>query len=109
MHDIVIRIGADFRATFRVVDADGAAVDLTGATFTAKLARKPGSAILATFTGSIISAAAGTFSLALDAATTAALTPGPAVYDVLITQGGVTLPWDEESSIGAALIRQGVS
>ena len=109
MHDIVIRIGADFVATFRVVDADGVAVDLTGATFTAKAARKPGGTAIATFSTAIVSAAAGTFKITLDAATTATLKPGPAYYDVLITQGGVTLPWDEQSSIGNVLIKQGVS
>ena len=109
MHDIVIRIGADFVATFRTVDENGTAVDLTGATFTAKVARKPGGAAIATFSTAIVSASAGTFKLTLPSATTATLTPGPAYYDVLITIGGETLPWDEDASIGNVLIKQGVS
>lgn len=109
MHDIVIRIGADFLATFKVVDDTGTAVNLTGATITANMARALGQQNIATFTCTVLDAAAGTFKVELAANLTTPLTPGPAVWDVLIDQGGIELPWSEDAVVGNVLIKRGVT
>lgn len=109
MHDIVIRTGADFLATFRVVDGDGVAVDLTGATITAAMSQKPGGHIIATFSCAIVSAVDGTFKVQLAKALTTPLIPGPYYWDVLITQGGLTLPWSEDAAVGKVLVKAGVT
>lgn len=72
-------------AEVALVDDDGTAVSLTGATGLMQLVDEPGGAVLATGTVTITSGAGGTFTWAIAAATTASLIPQTAHYAVRIT------------------------
>lgn len=88
-----IHIGATARRNFAIQsrDADNAlsAVDITGATFTCKLRSMLSSGtVVATPTGSIVTAASGTMKIELDETVTADLDPGSGVWDLSMTLSG---------------------
>jgi hypothetical protein len=90
--NIHIQIGADYSALY-VVRSQGQAVDITGATFTGKLRGSLTSGVVvATLTAEIVDAAAGQFSLAIPAATTADLLPGNGVWDLTMALDGLLVP-----------------
>lgn len=65
------------------------ATSISGWTLAASLSTKPGAAVIATITPAVVSAAAGTFTVTLTSAVTAALTTGSTVYlDVWRTDSG---------------------
>ena len=88
-----IYIGADLFETLKAMDDNRAPVDLTGATFEGKLrASVDSDDVVATLVVAVVDASAGTFSLALTAATTANLATGTGSWDLWVTVGGKTLP-----------------
>jgi hypothetical protein len=89
VYPIDIYIGDDYLLRARVKNrSTGAAVDITGRTYTAQLRRYPASPdVLAEFVCAIEDAAGGIFTCTLDAATTSALAAGTAAYDVQETVG----------------------
>lgn len=75
--------GDDVAETFTFKDDDGAAINLTGYTFAAQMRRTPSdTAVLATFSFTITSAAGGTVDMTLSKTVTAGLQPGVYPYDV---------------------------
>ena len=89
-HNILIEQGATFSKTLTIKDVDGVAINLTGRTFASKLRRRPTDvAATATFTVSILNAAAGTVTWSMPATTTAGIKAEPHYYDLEMTQGSV--------------------
>ena len=72
----------DVSRTGTVVDTAGAAVNITGASLSVSLRHKVSDAVT-TFSGSVVSGAAGTFAVGITDAQTAALQPGD--YDAEFT------------------------
>ena len=86
--NITIRTGDTETISVAIKDSAGAAVDITGRTYAAQIrSNAEDTSPLATFSCSIVSAAAGTLAATLSAATTAALTPGLGVWDLQETNG----------------------
>lgn len=86
-HDITIDQGATFRETVEWVDSDGVAVPLTDYTARMQVRTEPGAddppiLDLTDGDGLTIDEGAGTIAIAIDDATTAALTPGRYRYDL---------------------------
>ncbi len=85
-----IIIGDTETVTVTLQDKDGVPVNITGRSYSAQIREKPkSSTVLATFTGSIINAAAGKFSVTLSASNSANLQPANAVWDLQETYGSV--------------------
>lgn len=100
-YDILIEQGATFEFTGTVQDADGNAIDLTGATLAAQIRKQASDPVLlATLTCALLVAASGTFKVSMTAADTAAIDVGQsggavrtltlASWDLLITYAGGT-------------------
>ena len=87
--NIIINNDADYSKEFIAKDDTGTVIVLTGYTLTAQLRKTYASSTSTTFTPVIVSAADGTFTLALtDVQTkTGTLERGRHVYDVTITDG----------------------
>lgn len=83
----VIHAGTDRTLSLVARDADGAILNLTGATLAFRLARNPGDTSLVSVSGSIVSAAAGTFTVALTDAQTDDL-EGDYYFSVLASISG---------------------
>lgn len=83
----VIYAGTDRTLSLVARDADGAILNLTGATLAFRMARNPGDTALVSVSGSIVSAAAGTFTVALTDSQTDDL-EGDYYYSVLATISG---------------------
>ena len=87
--DYTVKIGTDFEITATIKDDLGAAVSLTGATLRALVKtslKDADAAAIATFTVTVVSAAAGTVKLVLPDTETAKLTAGGEyVYDLHVT------------------------
>lgn len=83
-----LRTGDTETVSVTLQDSAGAAINITGRTYTAQVrATADSSTVLATFSCSITNASAGTFACTLSAATTSALTPGGGVWDLAETNG----------------------
>ena len=83
-----IRIGDTETISVAIQDANGAPVNITGRTYASQIrSTTDATTVLATFTCSIVSGAAGTLTATLSAATTAALTAGLGVWDLQETNG----------------------
>lgn len=86
------------------IEADGAAVNITGATLAAKLRKDSEStAATATFTATATDATNGELSLTLARATTAGIDPGTYVYDIEVTLAGVKTTY----GVGSKLVVKG--
>ncbi len=86
--NITIEQGATFSKTLTIKDANGDAINLTGKTFASKLRRKPTDATAAaTFTFTVVNAAAGQVRWSMSATTTAGLIPEYHYYDLEMTDG----------------------
>ena len=84
-----IRIGDTETVTVTLQDAAGAAINITGRTYSAQVREKASSTSdLATFTCSIVNAAQGKFACTLSSATTTNLSPANAVWDLQENNGG---------------------
>lgn len=87
-HNILIEQGATFSKTLTIKDATGDPINLTGKTFASKLRKRPTDTnAAATFTLTVINAAAGTVSWQLSATTTSGITAEPHYYDLEMTDG----------------------
>lgn len=87
-HLLALRCGDTETVSVTLQDSAGAPINITGRTYAAQVrATSDASTPLATFSCSIIDAAAGTFACTLSATTTAALTPGGGVWDLSETNG----------------------
>ena len=86
--NIAVRTGDTETISVTITDETGAAVDIEGRAYAAQIrANASDTAVLATFTCAITDAAAGKLTATLSAASTAALTPGLAVWDLQETSG----------------------
>lgn len=89
-YPLTVRIGDTETVTLNLQDADGAAINITGRTYAAQIRETADSStVLASFTCAISNGAGGVMTATLPAATTAALTPGVAVWDLQETNSGV--------------------
>ena len=77
--------GASFTTTVTVNGSDGSPTNLTSYTAAAQLRKSYYSTTANSFTVTVSNAANGELTMAMTAANTANLTPGRAVYDLLIT------------------------
>ena len=86
--DLSIVAGDTFSHLIEIKDVNGAAVNVTGRTYTGQVRQYPSSATAAaTFTVDTTNAATGKVVISLSATTTAGLTPGPYRYNVQQTVG----------------------
>jgi len=87
-YPLTVRIGDTETITLNLQDANGTAINVTGRTYAAQIRSTADSTtVLASFTCAISNAAGGVVTATLPAATTAALTPGVAVFDLQETNG----------------------
>jgi len=83
-----IRIGDTETVSVTILDENEQPVNITGRSYAAQIrTTTDASTALATFTCAIVSGPAGTLTATLSATTTAALTPGLAVWDLQETSG----------------------
>ena len=83
--ELTLEQGASFTTTVTVNGSDGSPTNLTSYTAAAQLRKSYYSTTANNFTVTVSNAAAGELTMAMTAANTANLTPGRAVYDLLIT------------------------
>jgi hypothetical protein len=87
-HLLVIRAGDTETVSVVLEDADGNPINIAGRTYSAQIRATADAANpLATFTCSIVDAAAGRFACTLSATTTAALSAGGGVWDLQESYG----------------------
>jgi hypothetical protein len=83
--ELTLEQGASFTTTVTVNGSDGSPTNLTSYTAAAQLRKSYYSTTANNFTVTVSNAANGELTMAMTAANTANLTPGRAVYDLLIT------------------------
>lgn len=83
--EIVVEQGATFSTTINVEDSQGSAVNLFGFVAASQIRKSYYSSTANNFTATITGTANGEITLSMTAANTANLTPGRALYDLLIT------------------------
>ncbi len=83
--ELTLEQGACFTTTVTVNGSDGSPTNLTSYTAAAQLRKSYYSTTANNFTVTVSNAANGELTMAMTAANTANLTPGRAVYDLLIT------------------------
>ena len=89
-YPLTVRIGDTETVTLNLQDADGVAINITGRTYAAQIRETAdASSVLASFTCVVSNGAGGVMTATLPAATTAALSPGTAVFDLQETNSGV--------------------
>ena len=87
-HNILIEQGATYSKTLTIKDTSGDPVNLTGKTFASKLRRRPTDTnAAATFTFTVLNAAAGTVRWSMPATTTSGIVAEPHYYDLEMTDG----------------------
>ena len=89
--NIIIDQDADYTQQFTAKTDAGVVIDLTGYTVAATIRKSFASTTSTAFTTAIVSATAGTFTLALTDVQSAALARGRHVYDVVITVTATTI------------------
>ena len=107
--NIEIDQSSDYLKQFIAKDDTGTVIDLTGSTVTSQVRKSYGtSTIAAAFTCAVVSATAGTFTLALTDVQTAegTLERGRHVYDVIVTDAGGDKTRIQE---GIAVVSPGVT
>lgn len=88
--NIVIEKNTNFSTNFKLKQ-DGAPLDLTGCTFTSKMKKHHSSTTSYNFTVTPVSPlSGGLINVGMTTTTTATLSPGRYVYDVLMTLSGKT-------------------
>ena len=85
--ELTIEQGANFNTVLDLKDAAGGILNLASYEVAAQLRKSYYSTTATSFTMTISDAAAGQITMAMDSATSANVTPGRYVYDVLITSG----------------------
>ena len=89
-YPLLVVIGDTKTVSLMMQDGDGAAIDITGRTYSAQIRTNVDDASpLATFSCSIISGAAGTMQAVISADTTSSLTAGDAVWSLKETSSGI--------------------
>jgi hypothetical protein len=83
--ELTLEQGASFTTTVTVNGSDGSPTNLLNYTAAAQLRKSYYSTTANNFTVTVSNAANGELTMAMSAANTANLTPGRAVYDLLIT------------------------
>jgi hypothetical protein len=83
--ELTLEQGASFTTTVTVNGSDGSPTNLLNYTAAAQMRKSYYSTTANNFTVTVSNAAAGELTMAMSAANTANLTPGRAVYDLLIT------------------------
>ena len=84
-YSITLHQGTDFARSFQIKE-DDTVLDITGYSFTAKLAPSYYDSTVTSMTTAIEDAAQGTFTVKLTDTQTADLTAGEYVYDVVMTK-----------------------
>ena len=102
MTTTITRVRGDDWAIPGAFAADGAAVNLTGATVTSKLRRHYDSTASTSFTVTVTNAAVGELTLSLADTATAAIDPGTYVYDVQVVSGSTTTTYGAGSVLVVA-------
>ena len=89
--NLTLYAGADFNATFNVVDTSNSPYDFTGYTASSQMQKSAGigatTVAATTFTVGITSAAGGVFEVSVGSTDTRTLTEGRYVYNVLVSSG----------------------
>jgi hypothetical protein len=85
--ELTIEQGANFNTVLDLKDAAGGVLNLAGYEVAAQLRKSYYSTTSTSFTMTITDATAGQITMAMDSATSANVTSGRYVYDVLITSG----------------------
>tara|TARA_R100000734_G_C3302419_1_gene92940 strand:- start:266 stop:595 length:330 start_codon:yes stop_codon:yes gene_type:complete len=83
-YNITINQNSDFERSFQV-KSGGVILNLTSHSFSGRISENYNTTTVQDFTTAVTDAAAGTFTLSLTDAQTAALDPGTWVYDVVMT------------------------
>lgn len=96
--NIVIEKNTSFSTSFKLKQ-DGAPLDLTGCTFTSKMKKHHTATTSYSFTVTPGLPASGLITVGMTTTTTATLTPGRYVYDVLMTLSGKTTKVIEGNAI----------
>jgi hypothetical protein len=88
--DLVMKAGADYRASLTWTDATGTAINITGNSYAAQFrsAVYPAGTLFATYSTTITNAAAGQMRISLSRAQTAALSGKAGVWDLKQTTSG---------------------
>ena len=89
--NLTLYAGADFNATFNVVDTSNSPYNFTGYTASSQMQKSAGigatTVPATTFTVGITSAAGGVFEVSVGSTDTRTLTEGRYVYNVLVSSG----------------------
>jgi hypothetical protein len=83
--ELVVEQYASFSTTVNVEDSQGDAVNLTGYTAASQIRKSYYSSTANNFTTTVTGTANGEITLSMTAANTALLTPGRALFDLVIT------------------------
>ncbi len=84
--------GADFSKEFTVTTDGSTAYDISGLTLQSQMRKSyDSSSATATFTASVVTGSSGIYKLVLSNSTTAGITAGRYVYDVMITLADSTI------------------
>ena len=89
--NIIIDQDSDYSQQFIAKTDAGVVIDLTGSSLDAMVRKSFASTSSTSFTTAVVSATAGTFTLALTDAQTALLERGRHVYDVRVTDSSSTI------------------
>ena len=89
--NIIIEQDADYSQQFTAKTDAGVVIDLTNSTLDGMVRKSFTASTATSFTTAIVSATAGTFTLALTDVLTAALERGRHVYDVRVTDSSSTI------------------
>ena len=89
--NIIIDQDSDYSQQFEAKTDAGVVIDLTGSTLDGMIRKSFASTTATSFTTAIVSATAGTFTLALTDVQSAALERGRHVYDVRVTDSTSTI------------------
>ena len=83
--------GATFSKNFTVTTDGSTAYDISGLTLQAQMRKSFDSSSATTFTASVVTGASGIYKLVLSETTTASITSGRYVYDLIVTSGSGTI------------------
>ena len=89
--NLTINTGANFKSTFKVINPDRSAFNLTGYTGSSEMVKSVAvgatNPATASFTVGFTSAAGGEFNLSMGSTTTRNIKPGRYVWDMLVSSG----------------------
>ena len=107
--NITINTAANFKSTFKVINPDRSAFNLTGYTGSSEMVKSVAvgatNPATASFTVGFTSAAGGEFNLSMGSTTTRSIKPGRYVWDMLVSSGSTIYRMAE----GNVLVVGGIS